>query len=277
MEDLRSQVERKLAQLGAFGPQQMRTTGRKAGGTAPDGNRTQLWGSVSQECSRTGGKQDGGERRLCQREVEVDYRNTELQCVLLPSPLWRLQCAAASRARGGTGLFSVFLPTLRGFRLPEGSSRCVLLGLDVKPEEARVFMCHRDVYSEGGVPWYRLWSGQAVEIQRRQSLSAVLRIWNKFSCTRYVFHPRGFYADVWNAVRYSLTVGSKWLRCSNSGRREMKSVDTFLSWYFSYCPRWFVSCILDLIVTFFHMQVYGFHQNVCVYISRSYVNILKGM
>lgn len=58
-----------------------------------------------------------------------------------------------------------------------------------RPEAGCVFMCHRKVYSEGGVPWYRLWSGQAVEVQQRQWLFTVLSILNKFLAHATCFHP----------------------------------------------------------------------------------------
>lgn len=79
-----------------------------------------------------------------------------------PSSLWRLQCARVLGQRGNRAALCVF-HTLWGVSLPAGSFQYVFLGLDVSSSSRRpvCLMCHRNVYSEGGVPWYKLWSGQA--------------------------------------------------------------------------------------------------------------------
>lgn len=90
----------------------------------------------------TGGKRDGAERRLCQREVEeeVKYRNTELQCASFPPILsFCLHPSEGSSVplcpgpEGEQG-FSLCFPYLS---FPAGSVHCVLLGLDVSPGPRR--------------------------------------------------------------------------------------------------------------------------------------------
>lgn len=125
-----------------------------------------------------------------------------------PSSLWRLQCARVLGQRGNRAALCVF-HTLWGVSLPAGSFQYVFLGLDVSSSSRRpvCLMCHRNVYSEGGVPWYKLWSGQAcrdpAEAMTEHSVENITQIlWARYLLPFCI--PRGFNANLWNAVRNSL-------------------------------------------------------------------------
>lgn len=91
---------------------------------------------------------------------KVKYRNTELQCVSFP-PVQFLRLhpsegssVPVSSASGGTELLSVFSIPCEGSVSLQAAFNMCFLGLDVSSSSRRpvCLMCHRNVYSEGGVP-----------------------------------------------------------------------------------------------------------------------------
>lgn len=71
-------------------------------------------------------------------EEEVEYRNTELQCVSFPPILHPSEGSSVPLFPGPEGeQGSSLCFTLRGVSLPAVSFHCVLLGLDLSPGQRR--------------------------------------------------------------------------------------------------------------------------------------------
>lgn len=102
------------------------------------------------------------QRGPCQSEMEeeVKYRNTELQCVSFPPILsFCLHPSEGSSVplcpgpEGEQGSSLCFPYPVKGQASCRQRSLCAFgVRCEPRPEEASVFMCHREVYSKGGVP-----------------------------------------------------------------------------------------------------------------------------